>query len=401
MTYKDSSDNFSTHWISSVDEISNTEWERIIGKNIIKSKAFFQAIERSCFREVKYYYLIVYKCKIIVAIVPCFYYSIDLFNLMISSKTKSMIKNIRKICPKFLKIKAFVTGTYAASCEHFIEYASDITPEDFAFVRHLVNQELKKKCNDVGSKFIFVKDVRERDINKVKQRLNEDFYFFISFPSTAIPIIPNITYPSALRKKNRKRYRNFKEKFDTNFRWEIVYDFNNYIDQLTELYFSVLNKAKNKFEILNANFFRQINNLFFEKSYLLIARDNNGEIRLMELILEDQDRLYPLYLGIKYKKDDTKVLYLNTIFRTVKEAEKKNKDFVDFGQTSYYPKVMSGALVENIYYGFWSDHVLFKWLIKNAFPIFFLPPEIPKHVYLDQYKNEAYKVLAKKGFHSL
>lgn len=41
--------------------------------------------------------------------------------------------------------------------------------------------------------------------------------------------------------------------------------------------------------------------------------------------------------------DDTKVLYLNTIFRTVEEAEIRGKDLLDFGQTSYYPKVMSGA----------------------------------------------------------
>lgn len=86
----------------------------------------------------------------------------------------------------------------------------------------------------------------------------------------------------------------------------------------------------------------------------------------MELVFEDEEKLIPLYLGIKYKADDTKVLYLNTIFRTVKEAERKNKAYVDLGQTSYYPKVMSGALVENIYYGFWAKGSLMRFLIKNV-----------------------------------
>lgn len=42
----------------------------------------------------------------------------------------------------------------------------------------------------------------------------------------------------------------------------------------------------------------------------------------------------------------------------VEEAEIRHKDYVDLGQTSYYPKVLSGAFVEDIYYGFWSNHYL-------------------------------------------
>ena len=34
----------------------------------------------------------------------------------------------------------------------------------------------------------------------------------------------------------------------------------------------------------------------------------------------------------------------------VEEAEIRHKDYVDLGQTSYYPKVLSGAFVEDIYY---------------------------------------------------
>lgn len=105
-----------------------------------------------------------------------------------------------------------------------------------------------------------------------------------------------------------------------------------------------------------------------------------------------------LGLGIKYKADDTKVLYLNTIFRTVKEAERKNKAYVDLGQTSYYPKVMSGALVENIYYGFWAKGSLMRFLIKNVFGKVFVQPQIPEHVYLSEHTDSAHKLLEKYNF---
>lgn len=398
MESKDLSNDFSFKWLSSISEIPNSAWEKIFGKSIIKSQSFFQAIEHSEFAEVSYHYLQIYKHGTILSIVPCFCYELDFLNLTTSSTTQKLIKGIRTIYSGFFKVKAFVTGTYAASCEHFIEYAIDISQEDKILAAQLVNLQLKNKSKETGSKFIFIKDIRERSIDYVKEMLNDNFHFFVSFPTAAIPILPTCAYPQALKKKNRKRYKKYTEKFDMDFAWEIVTDFSGYAHEFTELYQNVLDKAKNKFEFLNERFFSNINTRLPETSFLLVAKSHNGETRLMELVLEEDDKLIPLYLGIQYKTDDTKVLYLNAIFRTVKEAEVRNKSFVDFGQTSYYPKVMSGALVENIYYGFWSDHYLLKWLINNVFQKIFLPPTVLESVYLETYKNEAFQTLEDKGF---
>lgn len=399
MKSKDLSNDLSFKWSSSISEIPNSAWENIFGKSIIKSQLFFQAIEHSEFAEVSYHYLQICKHGTILSIVPCFCYELNFLNLTTSSTAKKIIKIIRKIYPSFFKIKAFVTGTYAASCEHFIEYATDISLEDKNLVAQLIDLQLKDKSKATGAKFIFIKDVRERGINHVKQILNKDFIFFVSFPTAAIPILPNCVYPQALKKKNRKRYKTYTEKFDKEFRWEIVTDFGGkYTHEFMELYQNVLDKAKNKFEFLNERFFNNINIEFPGKSFLLVAKSHDGETRLMELVLEEEDKLIPLYIGIKYKTDDTKILYLNAIFRTIKEADARNKSFVDFGQTSYYPKVMSGALVENIYYGFWSDRFLLKWLINHIFQKIFLPPAILESVYLETYKNEACQILEDKGF---
>lgn len=398
MESNDSSNDLSFKWGSSISEIPNSDWEKIFGKSIIKSQSFFQAIEYSEFAEVSYHYLQIYKHGTILSIVPCFCYELDFQNLTTSPTIKKLIKAIRRLYSSFLKIKAFVTGTYAASCEHFIEYTTDISKEDKILVAQMINQHLKRKSEETRANFIFIKDIRERSINHVKQVLSDDFHFFVSFPTTAIPIIPGCAYPQALKKKNRKRYNKYTEKFDTDFIWEIITDFSDCTSEFMELYQNVLNKAKNKFEFLNEHFFRNINSEFSEKAFLLIAKSRDGEIRLMELVLEDEDKLIPLYLGIKYKTDDTKVLYLSAIFKTVKEAEARGKNFVDFGQTSYYPKVMSGALVENIYYGFWSDNYLLKWLINNVFEKIFLPPAIQEPVYLKAYENEAFQCLEERGF---
>lgn len=398
MIFHDSSNNYSINWSTSVSDIPSSDWEEIFGKSIIKSQQFFLSMEKSCFLQVRFYYLQVFQHGTIVAIVPCFCYEIDILNLITSSIAKAIIKRARKLNTNFFKIRAFVTGTYAASCEHFIEYKSDLSIEERYIVSDFISRQLKHKCKETKSKFVFVKDVRGRSITSIKETLGRDFYFFSSFPTTVIPVLSDYKYPELLKSKYRKRFHDYKKTFDKSFVWEISTDFSNQVSLFTELYNNVLNKAENKFEFLNAAFFENINKSFAFKSFLLIAKDKVGEIRLMILILEDAKCLIPLYMGVKYKTDDTRVLYITALGRMVEEAEKRHKDYVDLGQTSYYPKVMSGAFAEDIYYGFWSNHYLLKWLIKNVFPRMFVPQHIPENVYLKPYRQDVYTILESKGF---
>lgn len=398
----DSLNEYTFKWCKSIKEIDRKDWETIFGDSLIKSYSIFLAMEDSDFQSVKYCYLLISKGSMIASIIPCFSYNLDLLNLITSSKLKHIIKKTRLIFPSLFMLKTFITGSYIATCEHFIEYNKILNKDEINNINYLLNQQLKIGYRNTSSQLILIKDIRERSLSFLKKELDKDFHFFISFPTTVIPVFTgDLPYPQGLKKKNRKRYRIYKDKFDANFEWEIISDFKDYIPLLTELYENVYEKAKNKFELLNSTFFYNINNKFPLNSFLLIAKDKIGEIRLMEIVLEERDRLLPLYLGINYKNDDTKVLYLNAIFKTVEEAERRDKKLVDFGQTSYYPKVMSGALVENIYYGFWSDNFFMKKIIQNIFPKMFNAPHILENVYLDIYKEKVCQLLEKKGFYLL
>lgn len=401
MKYQDILDNLSFDWCISAKEIPSTEWEAIFGKRIIKSQRFFIAMESARFSYISNYYLRIKRHGITISIVPCFSCMIDILNITTSPVAKYVIQNIRKIYSNFLYIKAFVTGTYATSCEHFIEYRFDLSDEYKKTISKIINKQLKNKCKETKSKFIFIKDVRERDLTYVKQLLDHDFHFFSSFPTTVIPILPLHTYPTTLKSKYRKRYYDNKKAFEQKFTWEISTNYANYVTQFASLYEKVLYKAENKFEHLNLDFFNSINILYPNDSFLLISKDKNGKIRTIILILEDKDCLIPLYMGVKYLSDDTRILYINALGRIIQEAEARRKSYVDLGQTSYYPKVMSGAFVENIYYGFWSNHYLLKWLIKNIFHKIFVPQHIPKNIYLEKYKPIVYEFIESKGFHLL
>lgn len=398
MKPQDLLNDFSINWNSTIDDISAADWKLIFGKGAIKSTTFFSAMEKSNFINVRHFYLQVHNHGTIAAIIPCFCYEIDLLNIITSSVAQNLIRIVRLILPNFFIVRTFGIGTYAASCEHFIGINPCHSEKDQQFLALVINQQLKTKSKELGAKFILIKDVKERNIISTKGIMDNDYSFFSSFPTTAIPILPNYHYPNALKSKYRKRYKDCQTVFDRDFKWETCTDFCGYTGLFTELYKNVLSKANNKFEFLNINFFNNINSLFPSNSFMLIAKDKNEKIRLMVLILEDEYSLIPLYLGIKYEEDDTRVLYISMLGKLVEEGEVRMKSFIDLGQTSYYPKVMSGALVENIYYGFWSNHWLFSWLIKKVFPKMFIPPKVHDNVYLSNCRSVAVRVLELFGF---
>lgn len=287
MDWVDISNKFTYKWCTSIDDIRTEDWIKIYGTDIIKSQNFFRANERACFDGVEFHYLLVFKGDFIVAIVPCFSYCIDILNIASSNSVRRRLVWIRKFYPSFLKLRAFVTGSYAATCEHFIEYLPTLKSNEIKEVSDIIGAEIKKRCNETKSAFVFVKDVRERAIAHVRRILTNDYSFFVSFPTTAIPILKNVPYPEGLKKKNRKRYRMYRKAFDSSFHWEIAKDFSG--EKAVEfyaLYKAVLDKAKNKFEFLNASFFDYISSLLEEQSFILIAKDNvTDETRVMEFNL--------------------------------------------------------------------------------------------------------------------
>jgi len=390
--------NITFEWCNSVKQIHVSEWETIFGKRDIKSHNLFLAMEEANFTDVDYYYLKIYNRGKIASITPCLDYKLDIIDLLANKKLRDLLNKMRKVSPNFLKLKTFVVGSYAATCEGFVEILSD-KEEDYREIQKIINRELKKKGKETKSKFIFIKDVREVEIEKVKNILNEDFHFFVSFPTTLIPVGGKCTpYPAGLRSKYKQRCRHAKKLFELDFHWEVINDFSQHTKLLEELYLNVLHKAKNRFEVLNASFFANINNRFPEQSFSMIAKNKNGQVRVMTVVLEEEDRLLPLYLGIEYMNDDARILYLNTIYKTIEIAEAKGKEFVELGQTSYDPKVRSGAFLDNVYYGFSSSGLFRRLLIKHVFKYLFAPPVISTHAYTKEARNEAIEKFRSNGF---
>lgn len=146
------------------------------------------------------------------------------------------------------------------------------------------------------------------------------------------------------------------------------------IDLAYQLYCNVLNHSEIKFEKLGRDFFLLMGKSLDADSFFITARDEHGKLVAFILVVISGNCLLPLYLGMDYSCKDVKSLYLNIVTEAVRIAEKMKLECVVLGQNSYYPKVLSGAILQRCFLGFYATNgtvnSALKYLAKYMFPPF-------------------------------
>lgn len=368
-------------WYNTISEIDIASWEGIYNNtSIYKSYSFAKATETSNLKGVKFYYLMLHYEKTVYAIVPCFTYNVEL-EILAGNGLKNIINKGRTIFPNLLKSNLFVIGSPIATCENHIGLSKEIinNKDLLSELGDKVFNLIITKARNEKSKLIIVKEIPNSELGCFKILFRHKFKIFESLPNSYIPIFKEqFPYPEILRKKYRQRFKNaIKESELKKYKWEFVSDFSSISDDIYRLYLNVLEKSKNKFEKLTLDFFKQINEIIPESSFLLTCRDSKGSLICVELIIEDKNSLIPMYIGLDYMFTKNSKVYQNVIFRTLIEAERLNKEWLILGQTSYNPKAYSGAYFEKLFLGIYSYNpflwVLIKKLFKLLFPIFKKP----------------------------
>lgn len=351
-------------WFDSAINIKEEDWNKVYPDEIMKSRDFFLVLEKAFEKDIKYHYLYIYTStpKQILAIIPCFEFRLN-FDLLASRRTQVFVSKIRKYYQNFFSCKVLVLGSFVATCEQYI----GIQTNDENILNSISN-EIDSKAKELKCSMSMIKEVPIPDLGFIK-KIFRSYTFVDSMPNSFVPIDKNFRpYPSGLKTKARQRFNRAKRDFIKNkLFFEIINDFTKYSEIAYNLYKNVLKKSKTKFDFLNPNFFKEIDKTFPDKTFLLLIRDEKENIRSIELILECKNKLIPMYIGLDYSYHDVKCLYFNTIIRSIEFAEEKGLDYVVLGQNNYYPKILSGAIMQKGLLGFYSSNKLISFFIRNSF----------------------------------
>lgn len=182
-------------------------------------------------------------------------------------------------------------GSIASTCEQHIGIISNLDDNGIKFIKEIITEQVERKSRELKCKLVFIKEVPESQLELTKKLFSNDFYFYYSLPQCVIPIISSITpYPVGLKRKQNQRFVKLTKRFNERYYWERVDDFADYVDVFNKLYFETLIRSSNIFEVLNRDFFFNLNKTFNNQAFMLIAKNLAGEIEAIGLVLEEEDR---------------------------------------------------------------------------------------------------------------
>ncbi|KAA1244682.1 hypothetical protein [Aquimarina sp. RZ0] len=361
-------------WFYSIDDLNPIEWNILYQKeSFFKSYEFTKVIEKSKLDGVECFYLALFDdLNNINSLIPCYKYSLKL-DVLAGNVVKKIVEKIRIIFSDFFSTKLFLIGSPVATCENHIV----IDTNYYDAHQDEIFKLLTDKSDEVGAKLMMFKEIPKNELKPFELFFNK-LKIFESLANSFIPIFQeNYEYPKILRRRYRQRFKSaIKESSKNNYKWEVLEEYGHLSDEIYSLYKNVYDKSQYKFEKLNSSFFKNSSIYLANNSFILTCRNKDNKLICAEFVIEGENELIPMYLGLDYNETTNSSTYYNVIFRTIQEAEKRGKKFVVLGQTSYTPKAYSGAIFERLYLGFYSTNKFMTFILNHFFKYLF--PEFEK-----------------------
>lgn len=330
----------------SIQEIEEDVWNSIIKENsITKSHAFLLSVERSMSMVNKFWYFLFYEDNQLVGHASLFTHFVKMEDVIGNKQFEMFVEKMRKSLKNLFRIKVLGCGTPIATCSDEITIVDGYLDHDK--IMEVLVKEMKKIACIEKVNFIMIRDFTSE--SAVDKKIFQSYgYKLVNVLPTSFVDIKWDTfegYVNSFKSSTKAKIKRNRNKFFVeDIEVCIEDDFSMYTNEMICLYNNVYERAEEKFEKLNEDFFAEINRNLLERSKAIIVKKGSN-IVAMELVLEDEEILRPLYVGIDYRYNESYKIYFNMIYQIIEMGISRGKKKVELGQTCYHPKKQAGAYV--------------------------------------------------------
>jgi hypothetical protein len=336
------------------DDVDLAAWEcvrRQSGHSIFIDPRLIWAVENSMKEAYQFWYIIIEQDGDPVAIACLHATTIDLTDFA-DPRVASLIRRLPAVMVRFRKLKVFSCGLPGLPGENALAL---IAPHTSPRVLPILDEVICALGRSVHADGIFYKEFGLAD-GELTAPLSALGYSQIAMPDMYCfkPTFRSIgEYSAALRAHYRKQVNRSIRKLDRRgAKVAVLTDpleiLRAYTPEVHALYFSVLDKAALKLEILPIDFFRH-----------LTAR-SKGEVELVLIRIETRiiafgwclhagDDYHAMYAGLDYRLNDELDLYFNLSYAVLDRALQKQPLRIYFGQTADAFKARLGCYPEPLY----------------------------------------------------
>jgi predicted N-acyltransferase len=359
----------------SIENVNKEEWDSIIPKNeTFKKYDILRIIQNSHLDECRFFYLLFSDQDTLIASATLFVMKFNL-DILAPDSFKNATNYIRKFYPAFLT-------THLLGCGPALSICSDsITVINYTYYSKVLNEinnymksiALTEKCS-----LLLYKEIKYTKAGYFRCLFSSGFSELPSLPNAILNIRWSSfdEYMASLRAKYRAKVNREIAKINAD-KIEITREQNCAFlaEKLWSLYLNVYEKSSFKFERLSRTFFEKI--LSDTCSTIVLFRNKEIIIGFV-LLMEEGSTLKPLCIGLDYSISYEYDIYFNMLYEIIKIAIDRGKTSIEFGQTSYFPKLRVGACLENL--------SLFV-RIRRHFPNMIMKKILPKLIEKQSYQN--------------
>ena len=271
--------------------------------------------------------------------------------------SQKIISEIRRFCPRFLKIRVLFCGLPISIGKHTIAISDFSRKKD---VICLLVKEMSEICRTENIGLMCVKEFLKEE-TKIVENLT-DYRFFrahsIPYVNMGIRWQDFQSYLSSMRHSYRRQIicdlkkidclkptiKTFSSEELNPEKPELILarpkDCNP--RQFYKLYLEVMDHARTKLEVLNESFFENLFKNMNDDLELLMMIKGNEILSFALLSIQDNIMTF-LLTGINYSKRNECDAYINLLHGIVQHAIQSGCHYLHLGQTSYWPKQRIGG----------------------------------------------------------
>lgn len=354
--------------LKSITEINEAEWNSIVGEDrILCSYGYLRAIEESKINDCDYRYLLVYDGERLIAH-TCIYSITFELDTLAKGAIKKLISSIRRVFPRFLKLRFVECGTPVA-LGNTMSFANDSVKEK-ALGTIIKGMEDFGKSKNIG--LFLLRDFIEGERFFYDSLERYGYVRVTNLPNTVMDCkwssfdeyLDNLNahYRNKLKRRIRRACYN-------GAYIEIMGDFGDIAPDLLKLWRNTYERAKEyKREILTEDFFRRISLYLKGKSRVILLKIEEKIAGFM-LVLIDDNTLRSMYVGIDYRHNKECAIYFNCLYTAIKLALDESKRNIDMGITTISPKLELGARIEPLFMYMKHRNFFLNLIVTTIFKI--------------------------------
>lgn len=350
--------------IRSINAISEESWNRLFGADIIEGFGYQKTLEESHLKEFTFGYCLGRRGGRTVSIIPFFIMDFSL-DILLPECLSPAIAFLRKISPRFLKMKVIFLGSPTAEDFYFgIEES-----ENLSAVLDLSLGKIHSLARKEKAAAVCFHNLSSKNKALIGYLERNGFLKMETLPTTLLTIKADSweDYLAGLSKNTRK---DLKKKFRRSadlarLTTELLPDIKGISEEVYKLYLNNLLDSGVHFETLTPEFFLNISKNMPGVAKFFVTRDR-GKIVAFNLCLVKNDTCIDKFIGFEREVAHKYHLYYTTFSHNLQWCIKNGVRLYQLGVSDYSPKVRLGARIIPLYIYARVLHPITRLIIKST-----------------------------------